>query len=312
MRSHSIISIAILLTLTSSALAQRDYVEEIGRLSSKEEAMEYFHSLTESQLLEMGNQCYIEGMNEMAIASAVFSEGLLPIWRKTKGTPNSEIYLPIIEDEQLHPGWRACVIEAVSARSANWAVADFFKYIDLAFDLLKDSRFDETRKQGIPTALQSALAARMKSTGKIGDANQRQEEVEALHERIATIIRYLADFLKNNPNGPEKLLRYCVYALGRFGGIDYPPSASLNKTKAAIDEGLKALGLVISEGNYPSDVAIAVLRELYNFPNIVSMADIEKLRKSKNFAEDPKALRSLEYWIKNLEKKQENLSGMME
>lgn len=315
--------IAVFLILVSLSRAERDYLlnverdyfKEIEKLP-KEKQETFAEGLTENELLEFGNQCYVKGLDGYALDWCLFFDRLQPMWKKHP--PKPEKYLSIIKDERLHPGFRTAIIESMSVYS-NWDLADWVEYIDFAFGVLKDPHFDKAWKWPIPSTLNDAVTERMACIVKAEQLVRRQKEVDALHEKSALFIEYMSDFLASNPDEDVLLLEDMVSALAGFVemygdgypmfGRDCPPSASLNKAKAAREKAIKTLGLVLSKGNYPSRVVIDVLRATCKggLP-IGSKADIESLRKSKTFSGDPKARESLEYWVKNLEKKRGNLS----
>ena len=72
--------------------AERDYIRELESLP-REGRTAYLQSLTESDFLSFGHQCYREAVDEESILMVVFGGGLLPLWKKSP--PSPDVYLPL-------------------------------------------------------------------------------------------------------------------------------------------------------------------------------------------------------------------------
>jgi hypothetical protein len=297
MRLNRDLCLAALLAVFCSTVEGRDYVQEMTNLP-KSQVQHYLEGLTEAELLTMGEQCYRSGLDDEEVRWTVFADGLLPKWHNQP--PASATYLPEIANSQRAAGWRAALVEALSKHAATWDRQAFLEYIDLAHALLQDPEFPEDQKWKLPRSLSAALRDRLKKLG-----NTANEEFDLLHTRSAAVMRSEAAFLGTHPNGNEPLLRFTVYALGDLAGIygsSYPASVTLASAKEAREDVIERFRSVISDTNSPPSVVIATLREvcMRKLAGVVTDSEIERIKGSNKFRQNPSALQSLDYWSRKL------------
>jgi hypothetical protein len=285
--------------------AERDYIRELESLP-REGRTACLQSLTESDFLSFGHQCYREAVDEESILMVVFGEGLLPLWKKSP--PSPDVYLPMISNEKLLLAWRCALTESLALHASAWEPDDFSRYYDCAMNLLRNEGGAANMRAKLPVAISRAMSARMKQLG--GKPVLKQQEFTALHGMNASVVEYLAQTIRTHTEtNDEALVRACVYALGNFVAIyrqdDFAASTSFDRAKAAKEDAVKTLGATASDERYHPDIIAAALRELYrrDLGHVISRDDIERLRQSKNFIQNPEATRSLDYWAKELEKK---------
>lgn len=204
------------ITLTSTiAYAERDYVGEFLNIS-KEDRIDFIKSLNEDELLAMGNQACIEDPTGEIVGWGVFHYGLGPIWEQSP--PQASKYLSFIQDENLHPMWRSCLIGIMPRYIGYWNYGDRERLIDYIFEYLKNSKGEIVLRQGCAASLDNLTYKAMSfivDSKELG-IDEKHQRIDKLHLKSAAIIEYMVSLLQKEIEKDEQLLRRTVGTLRAF------------------------------------------------------------------------------------------------
>lgn len=321
LKSHCkglLIAFWISMLVSTLVYAGTNYMTEFYNLSNKNAKIAFIKSLNEDELLAMGNQACIEDPTGEIAAWGVTFYGLKPIW--DKNPPQAKKYLPLIKDENLHPVWRGNLLGVITSYLDSWSYKDIDRLVKYTFEYLKDSKRQIVFRRKCAGILDGLVYKKMLMIIESKELNtvEKEQRMNKLHFEVASMIKYLVNFLQEGTEKDEVLCGKIANVLDAFGSIylsqKVAPSITYRRSQgfATAMKTVEDIGPVFKQLLQRKDTSVVLVSHIIKYLISLNMLEhiprnlINDLKNDARFSGE-KEQDSLLYWeqkIKEARKKE--------